>query len=269
MVNQLKNLLTEEIVNQLTVVGEESIGVLFSGGVDSSTIARLIDLQKLPNEKYLFSLTSQNSKDKKYIDLWPHFLNKTGWEFVEVVIPQKEQLTQVATKVNQILQLAFKNYHSQYAHTIFHSTDQFTNMQVSLATALYLVCKEAKSRGVRYLFTGQGSDELFAGYSKYKETETSKLLKKTKQEYERLKNVDTVRDTAVSIHFNVKLFPPFASETVAGFAFSLDNKHKLDGNKNKIIVRELAKEIGISKEIYERPKKAFQYSSGIQKAILH
>lgn len=280
MENELEKLLKYEVENAFNQIGGEPFGLLFSGGVDSSLVAKIIDNIHPLQKGYLFSLLSENSKDTTFVNLWRDFLNPTIWEFVPVQIPKREKLEKTTIEVDKILRKVFANKRNN--KIIFHTNGNLTNMQVSLACGLYLICEKAKSRGVHYLFSGQGSDELFGGYNKFKQIDESNFLQLSKNEFSRLENVDKLRDESVSIHFDVILNTPFASESVKSFAFNLPANNKIifereinnlsNNNQqtpnNKIIVRKLARKLKITENIVLRPKSAFQYSTNLQKILI-
>lgn len=280
MENELEKLLKCEVGSVFNQIGGNPFGLLFSGGVDSSLVAKIIDNIQPPQKGYLFSLVSENSKDTPFVNSWREFLNPAIWEFVPVQIPERKHLEKVTSEVNEILRKVFANENNN--RIIFHANGNLTNMQISLACGLYLICEKAKSRGVRHLFSGQGSDELFGGYNKFKQADENSFLQFSKDEFNRLENVDKLRDESVSIHFDIILNTPFTSKLVQNFAFNLPVNEKIIFNKrintlssynqeiadNKIIVRKLAKKLKIPENIVLRPKSAFQYSTNLQKILI-
>ena len=123
----------------------------------------------------------------------------------------------------------------------------------------------AKLDGVKHLFSGLGSEELFAGYQRHK-------LAKNKQEecwqgllrmYER----DLLRDFAIASSQGIIISTPFLDKELIGVAMRIPDKFKIDNDKSKIILREAAEELGLPKEIAWRAKRAAQYGSRLDKAI--
>ncbi|MEM2130419.1 MAG: asparagine synthase-related protein, partial [Candidatus Bathyarchaeia archaeon] len=87
--------------------------------------------------------------------------------------------------------------------------------------------------------------------------------------------VDVARKDSIEIKKIAQLFDinytcPFLSEEFADFAMQIPICYKIkDPNDNirKHILRNVALRIGVPRQAALKPKKAFQYSSGIHKAI--
>lgn len=123
-----------------------NIGIMLSGGIDSSAIASVIkNIDK--NEKYkLLSFISDSKKNTeiKYVKLMEKYLNNKS---SKVKFPKK-----------------IKDY--------FDLLEEVTNkidvpLPGSSNLAHYLMMKEAKSRGLTVILSGQGADESLCGYNKY------------------------------------------------------------------------------------------------------
>ena len=70
--------------------------------------------------------------------------------------------------------------------------------------------------------------------------------------------------------FGVEYACPFLFDDFVDFALKIPLKFKITGendNVRKHILRDIALELGVSFSAALRPKKAFQYSSGVDKAI--
>ncbi len=161
----------------------------------------------------------------------------------------------------------------EYLKAILASVEEADPMKVSVAVPLYYVAQEATSRPCRAIFTGNGSDELFGGYAKYvdeyqKPSEGIKamMFSDVARSYE----VNLERDWKVCSDLGFELRLPYTDPDITRFALSLPLKHKLPvtgREPRKIILRQLAKRLGLPDEIAAKPKKAAQYSSGSGKII--
>jgi asparagine synthase (glutamine-hydrolysing) len=123
------------------------------------------------------------------------------------------------------------------------------------------------------MVVGQLADEIFGGYERYLRTYCSEGASSVR----RMMAHDVM--TAHSLNFDrdekatspfVDLGIPYASVELVRLGLSIEPALKFDCAKKerKIVLREAAKKFGIPVEIAERPKKAFQYSSGISKAVV-
>jgi asparagine synthase (glutamine-hydrolysing) len=123
----------------------------------------------------------------------------------------------------------------------------------------------AKKDNVNFLFSGLGSEELFAGYQRHK-------LAKDKQAecWQGLLNMyerDLLRDNAISSATKVALLTPFLDEQLISAAMRVPAKYKIDDSGSKLILREIAQDLRLPKDIAWRGKRAAQYGSRLDKAI--
>lgn len=239
---QLEKLLKNSFKN----IKGQSCGLLFSGGVDSSLTAKLAILCGL--KPTLLSLKTEKAKDVEHIKKTAKLLN-LPLVFVNV---DSKKIKEDLSKIKNILQ---------------ELKIEQNLMQLSLGLSMYFLAEKAKKLGFKICFCGQGADELFAGYHKFQDLRTKELKRKVKIELERLRRVDKVRDEGIFKKFGVRLFSPFLDEKVVKFSLDLPVKLLKNEKENKIIVRRLARKLGLPSFVYQKPKKALQYSSGIQKLV--
>jgi asparagine synthase (glutamine-hydrolysing) len=248
IVDELITLLKGNFERLKSVLKGKKIGILVSGGLDSSIIAHLSHLF-LDNPVHL-SLAGKDSQDGPYLIILEKYLGKN----IKRVSPE----TFSETDIKKIKQLLIKN------------NIEANLMQMSLALGFYLLGKEGNVLGLDCLLTGQGADEIFGGYTRYKNYEGD-LKDFLKEDYESVGSIDYKRDTAVLNHFNIDLINPYEDKLFLEYALSISPELKLykkdDAIIEKYILRLMAQKLGLPEEIIWRPKKAFQYSSRIQKIL--
>jgi len=127
--------------------------------------------------------------------------------------------------------------------------------------------------GYRAIFSGQGSDELFAGYHKYLRSYSESFSAVEENLY-----YDTLRlhenslepkEKIYTFH-NVEVRFPYVDYDLASFALSLPVTLKISSSNDplrKRILRKLAEYIGLPLEVYLKPKKAIQYGTGVSQAL--
>jgi asparagine synthase (glutamine-hydrolysing) len=138
---------------------------------------------------------------------------------------------------------------------------------------LYIASTEAKSRNINMLLTGQGADELFGGYHRYKEIikkSTAALHEAIVADVSRLPRRDILRDNTVADAAGIKLAAPFLDPDVVELALSIPAALKVrefDGELvGKYILRRAAESV-VPAKIAWRDKKAMQYGSGVWAAL--
>ncbi|MBI3384970.1 asparagine synthase [Candidatus Gottesmanbacteria bacterium] len=243
IITKLDSLLTSSFSQ---IPKNKSVGILFSAGVDSSLIAKYAKDLKFKPE--LFTFGSDYSKD---LELAKKLASDLVLPFNYLSLSEKE-ITKTAKKVVPLL----------------HRLKIDPNlMQISLSIGFYAISRVAKEKGITLFLSGQGSDELFGGYNKYLKLEIRNLKLKMEQDTLNLFKVDIKRDRFMTRQSDIDIFFPYLDRAFIAYAQNLPLSLKIKGDKRKWILRQLAKQKGLPDYIYNRPKNALQYSSGIQKIV--
>lgn len=112
------------------------------------------------------------------------------------------------------------------------------------------------------ILTGSGADELFGGYAKYtEESDPGAMMERDLQKM--LVESRSISDYGRSSGKRVEI--PFAAPELVSFSRRLAIDRKLVRGERKVILREVAKSIGVLS--HDIPKKAAQYSSGVMKEL--
>lgn len=160
--------------------------------------------------------------------------------------------------------VSLSNLENLVAETV--SVIGFVNpVQVGVALPLSLACKKASALGYRHVFSGMGADELFCGYAKFRNSRA--VVVDSLKLVQQLPETDLKRDQAIANVNKLQLRTPFLDAGLLKFALSLPKKHKLSRGQNKLVLRELAKDLGLPKELVYRKKTAAQYGSNSDKAL--
>ena len=237
-----KKLLKKELVDKIKyLIPNEKFGILFSGGVDSSFIALVCKLLK--KEPICYCVGLENSEDVEYAQKVAKDL-KLKLKIINLSLEDSSKIIEKTTKLLK--------------------TDDVT--KVGVGAVVYAAMEQAKKDKVKYLFSGLGSEEIFAGYQRH---ELSKDVQKEcwnglKNMYER----DLIRDFTLSNYFKIKLLVPFLEKDIIKLAMNIPVKDKLNKKGNKMVLREIAYSLGLKKEFAFRKKRAAQYGSRIDRAIL-
>jgi asparagine synthase (glutamine-hydrolysing) len=139
---------------------------------------------------------------------------------------------------------------------------------------VYAAVKLAHQDGIKVMFTGQGADELFGGYSWYAKVadkEGYRQLRKHMIEDLLLLYKETLeREDKITMAHSIELREPFLDAQVIRVSLGTSMRLNVKGADDalgKHIHRKLAQSLGIPKDIAYRVKEAAQHGSGMHDTI--
>lgn len=249
--NELKYQLKESLINSVEkrVKGLSKVGLMFSGGVDSTLLSRISD--DLGVETVLYSVGHKDSVDLK-------FARKTA---VDMGLPIHLQTVEVDDVKN-------------YLSLVLNAIEEFNLMKLGVGMPAYIAAEMAHNDGIKVMLSGQGADELFAGYHRYLKFYHQRgehAQEDLKEDILNLYRVNLQRDDAVTMANSVELRVPYLDLDIINIAMDIPIKYKINAENDplrKCILREVASDLGVPEEIVKRPKKAAQYGSGIHKMLV-
>ncbi len=229
--------------------GLQKAAVLFSGGVDSSLIAKAVS-QKVTDTK-LFVAGLEGSHD---IIAAQKAAAELGLPLEKVVLSESD-VQRLAIRAMGILKF-------------------FDPMQIGIAVP-ELACGERISlQGFKVVFSGQGSDEIFCGYTNYAKVLGRSGYNGVEEEiWSSLSSMwsrNFYRDDLIMSSQSLELRLPFMQRGFLREAMAIpaeEKIHSADDVLRKHPVRQLAELYGVPQQISSRPKKAMQYGSGVQKIV--
>jgi len=243
-----KQLLTE-IQNAIKdTVSDNKIGVAFSGGVDSTLIAKI--LKDMGYNVHLLTIGFHDSHDVNFA--------------LEV-----NQILNYQHNILEIDPIRFKEISSKINQTI--KTDNLSWNENSIA--FYYVSKLAQEHGLKTVVTANGVDELFCGYNSYREAISigeKEVIEMMNSKLENEKQMMIAVNNVCS-EFGVKIIQPLLSPSFIEFAKKIpisEKIHNSDDLKRKHVIRSLAIDCNVPEISAQKQKKALQYGSQIHKALL-
>jgi len=241
--------LLDEMQNAVKeTVSDKKVGVAFSGGVDSTLLAKLV--KDMGYDIHLLTIGFQDSHDINFAKEVNQILNFP--HSISEIDPEK--FKEVSQKINQTIK-----------------TDNLSWNENSIA--FYYVAELAQKNDLKTVVTANGIDELFSGYNSYRETIEKGEDEVTKMMIEKLKNEGEmmVAINQVTAEFGVRMIQPFLSLDFVEYAKKIPISEKIHGSddiQRKHPVRELAMDYGVPEVAAQKRKKALQYGSQIHKSLL-
>jgi len=222
--------------------------VAFSGGIDSTLIAHYLQQNNVRLELIWTGLENQREE--------------------QIAVEAAHQLgIKIHTETYTIEDV------EKTLETIITSIEDPDPVKTGIAYPFHWAASKTHRLGYTTMYSGNGADELFAGYMKYLKKHLQggdprdDIYKDIINSY--LQNFH--RDHKTCIDQEIRLLLPFTHPRLVEYGQTIPLNQKLPDTREdprKIILRKLALSQGIPEKIANRPKKAAQYSSGVNKALV-
>lgn len=249
-IDEPKEKITDDIIGLMKNavkkrVPEGRFGLLFSGGVDSSTIALLLKGLGCDFTCYTAALDSQSMKEPEDIAYAKKAAKAMGLKLKIVRIKEAD----VGKCLKKIVPLI----------------EDSNVVKAGVALTFFKACEQAKKDGCRAIFSGLGSEEIFGGYERHKKADdvNKECLSGLMKMHER----DMYRDDAITMNNGLELRLPFLDKALVTYSLMIPSRYKIGGGQGKMILREAALKLGLEKETAMRKKKAAQYGSNFHKGL--
>lgn len=225
-------------------IPKERFGILFSGGVDSTLIAKVCR----DNKANFICYTSA--------------LEEKGLEPADDLIQAKKAAKQLKFKL-KITKIGLDETEN-YIKKILKILKEPNVVKVGVALPLYLAMETAKKDNINIMFSGLGSEELFAGYERHEKAKNinQECFNGLMNMYER----DIDRDQKISKELKITLKVPYLGKELTEYSLKIPSKFKMNKTHKKVILREVAENLKLG-EFAWRKKKAAQYGSKFDRAI--
>jgi asparagine synthase (glutamine-hydrolysing) len=236
--------LAQEIERSVQECLEDRVGIAFSGGLDSATIAQIA---KESADVDLLSVGVEGSEDILYSEI---VARELGLPLHKRVL-SKEEVVDCYSKAMEILNADF--------------------LKVEIMAPVYVIAQEARARGIEVVLFGSASEELFVGYERYYTywNEGKDLDCIMREEFNTLKNRDIGMIKKVMKKHGVEARFPFYNRKLADCVFSTPLAVRMEDRElKKGVLREAAHFLGVPETAVKRKKKALQYGSGVHKILV-
>lgn len=227
----------------------DRVGVIFSGGIDSVLVAYRLKQFGIPFTCYSAGL--RGAPDLEYA-------RATAAQFDFPIQTRELSLDDIEELLPKIMA------------TI---EDRSLN-QVEVSVPVFASVRLAAEAGERVLFTGQGADELFGGYSWYPRIVDQEgydsFVEYEITDIEHLYKETLEREDKITMAHNIELRVPYLDLVLVRTAMRMDPRLKIERGHDRLgkrIHRQLAEKIGVPQEFAWRPKQAAQHGANVHQAI--
>lgn len=236
-----------------------TVAVLFSGGLDCTILARLMD-QVLDKDVSidLLNVAFENKRTSKLFETPDRILARRSFDELQKLTTRKLKLVEIDIPYEEALKLYPKIKDLMYPKT--------TVMDLSIALAFYCA---ASGRGSEYesrtpiLISGLGADELFGGYSRHMGSAShgpERLSSELELDFNRLGSRNLGRDDRVCADWGKEVRYPFLDQRVVELALAVDINMKATSTDTKIFLRKVAELLDLS-EVCREKKRAIQFGA--------
>lgn len=244
---KLRELLVDSFDDDLP----QDLALAFSGGIDSTLVAQAAKEDDLHPE-----LITIGIKGQPEIRHARATARQLGLDITVKEISQSDVLASLPRVVSTV-----------------ESVDP---VLVGVSVPLFFACEVAEEIGSDQILAGQLSDELFAGYGRFDDFARKNDFRGARDEIWNsvlaASNNDFEPGDKLAVSHHLELRCPFAFLPLVKYALRLPVhlKLKVVGGRvvRKYILRRLARDWKLPEDVVNRPKKAVQYSTGVQKALL-
>ena len=226
-------------------------GIAFSGGLDSALVAKVARSEGLAPE--LISVGLRGQPELEHAE-------KTAKSFGIQANVRELSSSEILDSLPDVV-------------GIIETADPVI---VGISVPIYFACQKAREMGLSYIAAGQLSDELFGGYGKFEDIALQVGINNLGKEMFDSVVAASAKDfdpgDKLAVAAGLELCCPFAYLPLVEYALKLPASLRVklaDGKvTRKYILRRLATRLSLPDSVVDRPKKAVQYSSGVQKVLL-
>ena len=223
---------------QKRLLADVPVGVFLSGGLDSSLIAALARRHKHPLDS--FAVGTEDSEDLPRARRAAEFLGTRHHECIYTLEEAFAALSEV-----------------------IYYLESFDCALVRSAIPNFFLARLARQH-VKVALSGEGADELFAGYSYLKHIERDALQEELRHITGALHNTNLQRCDRMSMAHGLEVRVPFLDIDLVDYAFQMAPQLKLRSSEQteKWILRRVAAEL-LPSDIVWRKKVKFAIGSGL------
>lgn len=229
ILNNVKKLLTDSVIKRM--MSDREVSCLLSGGLDSSIISSILskEMNKQGKKLKTYSIGFPDSTDIKYARKVAEFI---GSEHYEYIVSYEQALTYLPKIVK------------------FCETYDITTIRAS--TPMFMLCEYISTFKNPVVFSGEGSDEVFAGYLYFhKSPSHEELNKESMRLIKNLYKYDVLRADRCTSGNGLDLREPFLDRDLIDFMSVLDPAFKSPKNGyEKYILRKAFDTLGEDGKAY-------------------
>jgi len=244
---ELRTLLEKEVLKRVS--GLKEVAIAFSGGLDSSLVTFLA--KNSGTNVHLIHASLADQPETSHAKRVAEELKLP----IQVCLHEEKDVEEVLPKVLRLV-------------------EEPDPVQIGIGIPVFWSAEETSKMGFKVMLAGQGADELFGGYKRYVDEYVQYGKEKAQKilfsDIFNLHKTNLERDSKICNFHNIELRLPFATYQMAEFALGLPLELKMepeDSTSRKLALRQVAQDLGLPQQVVNRPKKAIQYTTGVNATL--
>jgi len=243
-------LIKEKLINSVKkrLMSDVPLGVLLSGGLDSSLVASIAsrEMRKKGKKLHSFSIGLKGSPDLKAAKLTASFI---GTQHHEIIFTPKQGINAI--------------------RKVIYHLESYDVTTIRASTPMYLLSQEIVKTGIKSVLSGEGADEIFGGYLYFENAPSLQDFRsETISRVLRLSKADCLRADKSTMASGLEARVPFLDLDFLGYSMQVSARDKKQayqlGKPEKHILRTAFDSIEdpyLPQEILWRQKE--QFSDGV------
>lgn len=241
-VPSIRSLLERAVEKRLTH-SDRPVGLLCSGGVDSALITCIASKMTNPQNMHVFTMEYNEglSEDSFYAKM---LCTKLGFKHTMVKFNQDD----VKETIEKVI----------------YQCETYDPNTIRASIPMYLLAKYiAENTDIKVILSGEGSDELFAGYNYFKYAKNDEINNETRRLVKNLHMFDLLRADRSFAAFGLEIRVPYLDQDLVSYVLEIDGNLKLD---EKELLRSSFSHLTELRDmrILDRPKERFSDGCGFK-----
>jgi len=211
---KIREVLTRAVEKRL--MSDVPWGVLLSGGLDSSLVASIAS-------RILYKRKQQNKTALVYPKMHSFSIGLEG----SPDLAAARKVADFLQTVHHEMTFTVQDGLDAVRDVIYH-LETYDVTTVRAATPMYLMSRKIKACGIKMVLSGEGADEVMAGYLYFhKAPSSTELFHETVRKLKDLTYFDCLRANKSTMAWGVEARVPFLDKDWLDLAMNLDPKHKM------------------------------------------
>lgn len=241
------------------MMSDVPFGVLLSGGLDSSLIA---SITKRLYKEYINKYEDQLIVHSPVLSSF-----SIGLKDSPDLVAAREAAKHIGTKHYEFVFTVEEGLN--VLSDVIYTIETFNPTTIRASIPMYLMARRIKTLGIKMVLSGEGSDELMAGYLYFHKAPNSKeLYEETVRKLQDLYKYDLLRANKTTAGWGVECRPPFLDKDFIDYVMTIDPECKMVNKEHMNIEKwVLRKAFDVEDDPY-LPKKLLyrqkeQFSDGV------